>query len=699
MPVFYLAALALAAAIGLGDWVWAVITLAPVSRTKAVVPPAAAPAPAKPVPPAEAPPSDGILRTADGLRRKVVVKDLDVICQSAPEGGRPVGRRLDYFAIRFLYGEHPAGAGHPTMFQVGPREGPPQGWVSTAAVLEWDTRLMARPTPRAGRPALVIYREESCLLDALAARLCPKHHGRCPTEGEEAPEMNERSPAPAQGTGGVATALGMPILQSRSIPEPDGSTRTIFEVASLVRDQAPPPPPPAAPPADLLPALRRVYVAFVIDTTASMQGTIDATRRLAAALLEQAVQKYKDIELQLALVEYRDASPVFGFTTRIVTPFVPPSGFRAALDRIAAAKRGDGSVDEAVLDGLAVALPAAADEPAPARAFGHLRWPAGRARELATKMIVLLGDAPDHARDLTRARALAGAAKQAGITIATVALDRPGELSRAELARYRDQWRTLAEGSFQPLDKASGFTHPVPPVVLRLEESGALEPLLQSLIDDRIAHARNLAAIAAAQAENRLAQYVNTQGLTLDQVAPVLVDLHRGEAEPRRRPDPRAGGRKAPSLRRGWIAERWAGVPLVTVEVLLARDELGVLIDELTQLQQAAQGTAADLADLLRIGNAAASGETAFLAADRGNQTFADHLRRRQGLPPARPDSLLHRTQADLLQADELYRSALDARLSATLAALIQRYQARDWSDPTRTIDGMGLIPYSLIDF
>jgi hypothetical protein len=448
-----------------------------------------------------------------------------------------------------------------------------------------------------------------------------------------------------------------------------------------------------------LPALRRVYIAFVIDTTASMQATIDATRRLAANLYVQTVHTYKDIDLQLALVEYRDVSPVFGFANRIVTPFVSPAGFRAALDRIAAAQRGDGSVDEAVFDGLAVALPAAADESAAGRKLGHLRWPAGPAGELATKMIVLLGDAPDHARDLSRAGALAAAAKRTGITIATVALDRPGALSRAEEARYRDQWRTLAEGSFHPLDKASGFTRPVPPAVLRLEQSDALEPMLQALIDDRIAHARNLAAIAAAQAENRLLQYVNSQGLTLDRVAPVLVDLHRGEPDPHGRPDPRAGGRKAPSLRRGWIAERREGVPLVTVEVLLARDELGVLIDELTQLQQAAQGTASDLADLLRIGTAAASGETAFLAADRGTQTFADHLRRRQGLPPARPDSLLHRTQAELLQADEIYRAALDARLGATLAALIHRYQAKDWSDPRRTIDGMGLIPYALIDF
>jgi hypothetical protein len=442
-----------------------------------------------------------------------------------------------------------------------------------------------------------------------------------------------------------------------------------------------------------------VYIAFVIDTTASMQATIDAARRLAATLVAETARHDREIHLQLAVVEYRDTSPAFGFTTRVVTPFNDPGGFRTALDRIAAAKRGDGTIDEAVLEGIAAALPASAGESR--TAMEHLSWPRGRSGELATKMIVLLGDAPDHARDLARAAALAAQARRAGITIATVALDRPGILSRDELARYRAQWSTLAEGSFHPLDKASHFTRPVAPAILSLDQAGRLESLLQALIDDRIAHARNLAALAAAEAEGRLADYVNGQGLTLDQVAPVLVDLHRGEvaAAAAPRPDPRFKGRKAPSVRRGWIAERRDGMPLVTVEVLLARDELRTLIDELTQLQQAAQGTASELADLLRIGNAAASGETAFLAADRGAQTFDDHLRRRQGLPPARPDSLLHRTQTELLQADDLYRSALDARLGTSLAALIRRYNAPDWSDPLRTIDGMALIPYDLIDF
>ena len=322
-----------------------------------------------------------------------------------------------------------------------------------------------------------------------------------------------------------------------------------------------------------------------------------------------------------------------------------------------------------------------------------------RAGELATKLLVLLGDAPDHARDLDRARALADRAKQAGITIATVAIDRPGVLSRDEQARYRDQWRTLAEESYRPLDKSTSFAGPVEPITASLQEGDRIAERLGALIDDRIEHARTIAALATAEAEGRLAEYVNSRGMTLDRVAPVLVDLHRGDAAKVARPDPRFDGRKAPSVRKGWIVGSIEGKPMVTVEILMSADELRALIGELTQLQQAASGTARDLAELIQIGTAAASGETSFLAADRGSRTFADHLRRRQGLTSTRPGSLLARSQADLLRSDDLTLAALDARLRAGLLQLTRRLQAPDWKDPRKTIDGMALVPFEAIDF
>ncbi|SIO64723.1 von Willebrand factor type A domain-containing protein [Singulisphaera sp. GP187] len=685
MPVFYAFALLTAGGYAIGTWLASdratQRSTAPhaleASKKKAELPPRTRNV-ASPL----AVPTDGILRTSEGLRRKVLIKDLDLVCQSEPEGGKLAKSPLDYFAIRYVYGE--SSKERPTAFQLGSNGQAEPCWVPAASVLEWDTRLMARPTSRQGRAALVIYRDESCLLDVLAHRPCPRHAGHCPTEGEERTD-DSRIPA-----------LGMPILGSRAIPEPDGSTRTIFQVASLVRDQAPPPPPPATPPKDLLPSLRRVDIAFVIDTTASMQATIVASRTLAQQLVADAADRHRDVTIRLALVDYRDDSPIFGHTARIVTRFTSATNFLAALETLSAARRGDGSIDEAVFDGLAQALPAGADDRSDA---SHLDWPTGRAGELATKLIVLLGDAPDHAQDLARAQALAKRAKDAGITIATVALDRPGTLSRQELARYRAQWQTLAEGSFLPLEKEKGFTRTVPPLALQSADANQLVAMLQSIIDDRIKHARDLAALAAAEAEGRLVDYVNSQGLTLDQVAPVLVDLHSGEPSGHARPDPRFQGRKAPSVRIGWIAEQRDGQALVSVETLMSRQELGALIDELTQLQLAAQGTARDLAELAEIGTAAAAGEASFLATDRGTQTFADHLRRRQGLPPARPESLLHRTQADLLQADDTSRAALNDRLAATLSELVKRRNSSDWDDPRRTVDGMALVPYALIDF
>ena len=677
MPVFYLALL-----IGAGAYAIGHRSRPPVVVESTTVADDPAPRVAPTTPEVEGGSAgDGILRTADGLRRKVVVRDLAVACRSEPGGGRSVGSPLDYFAIRYIHGE--GGPDHPGWFLVGPRDGPPQGWVPASAVLEWDTRLMARPTPRAGRPPLVIYQGPECASATAEGRACRLHPSGCPTEGEE-------SASPGQGPGDGVPTLGLPILASRSV-----EGRTIFEVASLVRDSATTPVLPAEPPPDLRPYLKVVDVAFVIDSTASMQATIDAARNLAGELVATASKRYSDVRLRFALVEYRDAAPHYGFRARRVTPFTTADGFLASLRRTSAATRGDGSVDEDVAGGLALALP-----PAPGDPGGeHVDWPTGRAGELATKLVVLLGDAPDHAREIGPIKALADRARAAGITIATVAIERPGMLSRDEAARYRDQWRELAEGSYRPLDKDKGFASPVEPLTSSLKEGDRLAERLGALIDDRVEHARSIAALAAAEAEGKLDAYVNSQGLTLDRVAPVLVDLHRGEAARVARPDPRSQGRKAPSVRRGWVAEKVEGRAMVTVEMLMSRAELTALIDELTQIQQAASGTARDLTELLQIGTAAASGETSFLAADRGSRTFADHLRRRQGLPPPRPGSLLGRTQGDLLRSDELSLAALDARLRESVLALTRRLQAPDWADPRRTVEGMAPVPYDAIDF
>ena len=614
---------------------------------------------------------DAILRTADGLRRKVIVTALDVVPQAKPGGSQRTGSPLDYLAIRYVFGESP------TSFEVGDSKGR-LGWVSRNSVLEWDTRLMARPTPRSGRPPIVIFEQEECRAASVSGRNCLRHAGKCPTVGEESAESADAS----------NSVLGWPILRTKTLGGTAGAQRIdLLEVAPLVNDR---PPAPTEPPADLRPALQTVYVAFVVDTTASMQSTIDSVREVARLLTERTGMDYRDVTLRLGLVAYRDKSPSFEYVAKRVVNFTSPSIFQAALKTLEAAPKGDGSVDEAVFEGVALALPGDAR---------HLTWPTGREADLSTKVLVLLGDAPDHAKDLAMAKSLAAQANREQITIASVSLKSPTALSRDEAARYENQWRTLAEESYLPADRRQGFAKPIPPQRLALDQVGGLSTTLVTLIDARIERARTLAALAAAEAEGRLAEYVDSQGLTPKQVAPVLVDLHKGEARPNSRPDLRFEGKKAPTLRQGWIARRLDNADLVTLEMLLSRDELDTLIGEFSALQQAARGSADDLGKLLEAGTAAASGETSFLSQDRGKQTFADHLKRRQGVAPAGSNSVLNLSRTDLMRSGSVERKELDRRLGEGLRKLVQRRSARDWSQPGKTIEGRALVPFAWIDF
>lgn len=93
---------------------------------------------------------DPILRNSQGLRRKVLVRELGLLAGQSADSPAGSGDPLDYLSIQFVFEETPPG--RPSKLRVGPAAGPPVGWVPAESVVEWDTRLMARPTPRAGRP-------------------------------------------------------------------------------------------------------------------------------------------------------------------------------------------------------------------------------------------------------------------------------------------------------------------------------------------------------------------------------------------------------------------------------------------------------------------------------------------------------------------------------------------------------------------
>lgn len=614
-------------------------------------------------------PDDPILRTPEGLRRKVLVRHPRLRHRDAPQGIM-VGEEVNHFSIAYVY-EEAEGA-----VRVGGDDGQARGWLPRSSLIDWNTRLMLRPVSR--RAAWFAAKE--CLLHDLAGRACPQHTGEegCPHVPVPEDQVAKESP------------MGWPVIQTESVPRASGPDRTIFEVALLL-DEGAPVADVRIPESDLK-ALRELYVAIVMASSSSMEKFIGPAKEFARQLAAQAAEGPQDVRLHLALVEYRDERAArdggnFEFLTRTTSPFVTPEQFVQALEKVQKSSQRDNSMPEQPLAGLDVALPGAG---------GALKWPTGRAGDLAGKLVVLIGDAPDHERNAAKTVDLARRAREARVTIATVAI-RNNELHPKERELYESIWKALAAGSYRPLDIAAQFERPIAPLELTMNDPAALVPTFQRLIDDNMRRALELAKLARAEAENKLEEYRTREGLTMDQLAPVLRDLRR----PARPPEEvlREGGQRAPAIvERGWVAQRHGDEELVRLELLMSRAELDRLIEDLRDFHRAILSEATSLTELIGMLASTTSGERGFLDRNRGSETFADYLSR-QGLPPARAESPLRRRQTDLLQTDELLRKELEDALARAILELTRRREAGDWTKGPLVDKTMTWVPYAPIDF
>jgi hypothetical protein len=580
----------------------------------------------------------GIPRDTDGLRRKALITGQNVFLRPSPDGD-PIGQVLPRFGSRFVYNETAA------MLRVGSTPDGAEGWIYQADTAPWNSRLVARPTSRINRPSIEIYSEQSCLSASISGRVCAKHDGRCPSETE------------GQDEGATTPRIGWPVVSVGTVAGGDGFPREVVEVIPLATETAPTDAERLAP---LRPALRQVYVAFVIDTTESMKPSIEQARALASGLAKSMNTQFGDVSLHIGLIEYRDDSPALGFHARVTTAFTEIAGFQAVVNTIEAALHEDAVAGESVIEGLNLALPGTP---------GGLNWPTGRAGELATKLIVLMGDSPDHSKGTDRMRAVAARAKASGVSIATVALNRSDALSTADQTRLDQQWQILAEQSYRPLDRTKKFTTELPPLAIRADGASSLVPRVQALIEDRLEHARGLSELARAEDEGRLDEYLNSRGLTKAQAAPILEELRRGEIAPKRTQ------RRTPVLKKGWLSLRMGATLFVTLDVLVSREELETLISRLSTQKGESD-------ELRAIINATAAGEMAFLKSDLRGLTSEEQVKRRKAFPSPIPQS-----------------GSVAERLRTTLQALGKIRDETSWSDPRQTVDGRVLIPFDLINF
>ena len=116
-------------------------------------------------------------------------------------------------------------------------------------------------------------------------------------------------------------------------------------------------------------------VAFLIDATGSMGEEIDRIKTTLTSIVARVAESDQDVELRLAMVEYRD----FGddFVTHAVNFTTDVEAFQDAIDQVFANGGGDGP--EALNEALK-------------RAFRHLEW----RQEQGLRLAFVIADAPAH---------------------------------------------------------------------------------------------------------------------------------------------------------------------------------------------------------------------------------------------------------------------------------------------------------------
>lgn len=124
-----------------------------------------------------------------------------------------------------------------------------------------------------------------------------------------------------------------------------------------------------------MPLDNQLDLAFVVDMTGSMAPLIAAAKRQMVDLVDR-LARAADVDLRLAIVEYRDHPPQDQIVTRVHAFAGDLNQARSTIGRLQAQGGGDGP--EAVLDGVLAAC-------------RELSW-----RRHARRIAVLVGDSPPH---------------------------------------------------------------------------------------------------------------------------------------------------------------------------------------------------------------------------------------------------------------------------------------------------------------
>lgn len=165
-----------------------------------------------------------------------------------------------------------------------------------------------------------------------------------------------------------ALATLLPLLLA-GLPVPAAAQQPVDPATQIVNDQLGIVPPPQ-------PQRERVEVCFVLDTTGSMAGLIDAAKRKIWTIANHIVQNKPQAEIRFALIGYRDRGDAY------ITTLTPLTADLDSIQGRLAQYTADGGGDtpESVNQALNEAVT-------------RVGWTPGAQ---ATRLIFLVGDAPPH---------------------------------------------------------------------------------------------------------------------------------------------------------------------------------------------------------------------------------------------------------------------------------------------------------------
>lgn len=269
------------------------------------------------------------------------------------------------FTVFYVYGRRPE-SGASEWLEVGrSSRGQADGWIKADQAIEWYQNLTLAFTNPAQRDRVMFFRSRDDVFGLLSNA----------GGAQRAREM--RTAAQAGQADGPVIAMEpeafidiqrrfylLPILQAERVTLQTGASSTLLEVASipLTQDPAPPPRPPQQ---DQAAALRNftVGVAFVVDTTLSMDPYIERVRLSIRRVIER-IRGNADIgtRFRFALVGYRNSTravPQLQYVSRVFANFEDfrdPQRFMSLIQQMEATTADSGNFAEDAMAGIRTAV-------------------------------------------------------------------------------------------------------------------------------------------------------------------------------------------------------------------------------------------------------------------------------------------------------------------------------------------------------